>query len=30
LQLPELTVRFFPLGGKEPLLAWNWGLERQG
>jgi predicted phosphodiesterase len=30
LQLPELTVQFFPLSGRTPLLAWNWGMERQG
>jgi predicted phosphodiesterase len=30
LQLPEPAVQFFPLGGKTPLLAWNWGLERPG
>lgn len=27
LRLPELAVRILPLGGKPPLLAWNWGLE---
>ncbi len=27
LQLPELAVQILPLGGKPPLLAWNWGLE---
>jgi len=25
LSLPDLSVRILPLGGKEPLLAWNWG-----
>ncbi|WP_432823523.1 metallophosphoesterase family protein [Trichloromonas sp.] len=27
LHLPELTVRIFPLEGKLPVPAWNWGLE---
>lgn len=27
LQLPELAVQILPLGGKSPLLAWNWGVE---
>ena len=24
LSLPEMTVEFFPLSGKEPVLSWNW------
>ncbi len=27
LTLPEMTVEFFPLGGKTPVLSWNWGME---
>lgn len=27
LTLPELDVRIIPLGGKQPVLAWNWGME---
>lgn len=27
LQLPEMRVQVYPLSGKTPLLAWNWGLE---
>ncbi len=26
LSLPELKVEFLALGGREPLLAWNWGM----
>jgi len=26
LTLPELDVQIFPLSGKEPVIAWNWGL----
>jgi len=26
LSLPELDVRFFPLGGRRPLMSWNWGM----
>jgi len=26
LTLPEMTVETVPLEGKEPLLAWNWGM----
>ena len=26
LTLPELFVQVFPLSGKEPVIAWNWGL----
>lgn len=25
LRLPEMTVRFFPLSGREIVRAWNWG-----
>lgn len=25
LILPEMDVRIFPLSGKEPVMAWNWG-----
>lgn len=24
LTLPEMTVEFFPLSGREPVLSWNW------
>lgn len=24
LTLPDMTVQFFPLPGKNPILAWNW------
>ncbi len=27
LYLPELRVEVLPLGGKQPLLSWNWGME---
>lgn len=27
LHLPEMTVQIFPLGGRSPVLSWNWGLE---
>lgn len=27
LTLPEMTVQFLPLSGKEPILSWNWGME---
>ncbi len=27
LSLPSMEVRFFPLGGRTPVLAWNWGME---
>jgi len=30
LHLPEGRVEFFGLGGRAPLPAWNWGLERKG
>jgi len=30
LQLPELAVEILPLGGREPLPAWNWRLEWGG
>lgn len=26
LTLPEKTVRFYPLSGKEPVLSWNFGM----
>lgn len=25
LSLPEMETRFFPLGGRTPVTAWNWG-----
>jgi len=28
LSLPEREVHFIPLGGREILPAWNWGMER--
>ncbi len=27
LTLPEMTVQVLPLGGKTPVLSWNWGME---
>ena len=27
LHLPELKVEFLPLGGKEPEMVWNWGMQ---
>lgn len=30
LSLPGMDVRIFPLGGRTPVPAWNWGLEREG
>lgn len=30
LQLPELEVDVLPLPGREPILAWNWGMENAG
>ena len=30
LSLPEMEVRFFSLGGRTPVPAWNWGLEGGG
>jgi len=27
LSLPEMDVRFIPLGGRAPVPAWNWGME---
>ena len=27
LHLPELEVEFLPLGGKEPEMVWNWGMQ---
>lgn len=27
LNLPEMTVRVLALGGRKPLLAWNFGME---
>lgn len=30
LTLPALTVDILPLGGKQPLLSWNFGMERRG
>jgi len=26
LTLPEMTVQFLPLSGKNPVLSWNWGM----
>jgi putative phosphoesterase len=26
LTLPEMSVRILPLGGKTPVLSWNWGM----
>jgi putative phosphoesterase len=28
LSLPEMDVEFFPLSNKEPILAWNWGMNQ--
>lgn len=28
LTLPDMTVRVLPLGGKTPVLSWNWGMIR--
>jgi len=28
LSLPEREVSFFPLGGRQVLPVWNWGMER--
>jgi len=30
LDLPGMEVRVFPLGGREPVKAWNWGMMVQG
>ncbi len=30
LTLPEMTVQIYPLLGKKPLMAWNWGIEAGG
>ena len=30
LSLPDRSVRFFALSGKEPLKAWNWGMMAFG
>lgn len=30
LSLPGMSVQFFSLGGKAPVLAWNWGMETTG
>jgi len=30
LSLPAMDVRFLSLGGRTPVPAWNWGLEREG
>lgn len=30
LSLPGMSVQFFPLGGKSPVLAWNWSMARAG
>lgn len=27
LTLPEMSVQFFALSGKDPVLSWNWGME---
>ena len=27
LHLPDMDVEFLPLGGKEPELVWNWGMQ---
>ncbi|NIQ94841.1 MAG: metallophosphoesterase family protein [Desulfuromonadales bacterium] len=27
LTLPAMEVQFFPLGGRMPVLSWNWGIE---
>ena len=29
VRLPGMEVRFFPLGGRTPVLTWNWGMERR-
>jgi len=29
VRLPGMEVRFFPLGGRMPVLTWNWGMERR-
>ncbi len=28
LTLPEMDVQIIPLSNKEPVLAWNWGMNR--
>jgi len=28
LSLPDMEVEIFPLSNKEPLLAWNWGMNQ--
>ena len=30
LHLPELKVDLLPLPDREPILAWNWGMENAG
>lgn len=30
LSLPGMDIRFFPLGGRTPVMAWNWGMEVDG
>lgn len=30
LTLPAMEVRFLALGGREPVTAWNWGMEGEG
>jgi len=30
LALPEMDVQIFPLSGKQPVMAWNWGLLYAG
>ncbi len=29
LSLPAMEVRFIPLGGRTPVVAWNWGLDKE-
>lgn len=30
LHLPELRMEILPLPGSEPVMAWNWGMEKLG